>query len=174
MFNTPGPLDEWSAATSIAEHLILRPSLCRKTCGYGPISFFHETRPKTRTNHTTTCTESQAVQTRPLGRADHELPAHADPNTAIQHRTAIHTSSRQAAWLQLAPPRELQPPALQWPTSNSFTLLLDRERATAALLLSAAPFLFSSRPFLLLGRSQFVLSELLQPPRFSAAGNSTS
>ena len=26
IFNTPGPLDEWSAATSIAEHLTLRPS----------------------------------------------------------------------------------------------------------------------------------------------------
>ena len=37
MFNTPGPLDEWSAATSIAEHLTLRPSRFQVGCSRGAI-----------------------------------------------------------------------------------------------------------------------------------------
>ena len=36
-FNTPGPLDEWSAATSIAEHLTLRPSRFQVGCSRGAI-----------------------------------------------------------------------------------------------------------------------------------------
>ena len=37
VFNTPGPLDEWSAATSIAEHLTLRPSRFQVGCSRGAI-----------------------------------------------------------------------------------------------------------------------------------------
>ena len=37
IFNTPGPLDEWSAATSIAEHLTLSPSRFQVGCSRGAI-----------------------------------------------------------------------------------------------------------------------------------------
>ena len=37
VFNTPGPLDEWSAATSIAEHFTLRPSRFQVGCSRGAI-----------------------------------------------------------------------------------------------------------------------------------------